>query len=248
MNIERIKSNSPMYRYLLPLLLAIAGTLRAQPILKCGAELGFRQALANMSRRADYVARFDVIRETPVNISITAADGSEPYGVFIDQTMENLSRLGFPRDTFGVRIIFQYRVDSSITSRYVQFLGVDTIRIVIPGIQPLARRCYPETRSVDLPSKILTLEGNVFTYDSVSRDADILVERLFDKNGASTRIVKNNYPELESEIREAAALYDEARFNGALGDQGSSVYGTLRRMIRFHVVRLHHDSRRYEVR
>lgn len=233
------------------LFIALAATaatrLAAQPFqVKCGSELIMHQSLSTLGRNITCVARFDVIRETPCNIEVTPSDSLGGAGLLIDQTIANLHRLAFKRDTFGLRVVFRYIIDPLVSRHYYTFAGSDTIVIVTPAAPPTIRPCHTEGRSIDVAKGTLTLDGTVFTREA-GVPSTISVERIFELADGNTLILENNYPQQEAEIRRAAGYYDLDRFRGAVKGLDEATFARLRYIVRFRVVRLRPDGRGYDV-
>ncbi|MBS1913771.1 MAG: hypothetical protein JST22_17420 [Bacteroidetes bacterium] len=228
-------------------LLCLVAAVHAQPVIKCGADLVMHQSMVYLNPNITCTVTFDVIQETPTNIRIQLSDSTPGSGLLVEQTRTNLSRLTYTRDTFGVRLVFHYMVDDKVSTHYWRMPSPDTVLIVTPSVAPKVRDCYTETRSLDVEKKEVTLEGNVFTYDNATAPARISVERVFDPTGEHTLVMENNYPQLDGDIRMASGMYDLARFQGAIGAADSTALKGYRLFIRFHVIHLHKDSRKYEV-
>ena len=223
-----------------------ACTLHAQPVVKCGADLVMHQALTTIGRTITCTARFDFIRDTPVNISIIPSDSAGGAGLLIEETMHNLYRIGFRRDTFGVRLVFRYEIDSTVSTHYYRFASADTIVVVTPMLPPKVRACLPDSRAIDLEAGTLTLNGTVFTTGEAKIPSDIRVEMVFDRSQQHELVLANNYPALDADIRIATRYFDRDRFRASVAELDDATFAKLRYIVRFRVVRLIPGSHRYE--
>lgn len=221
--------------------------LVAQPVLKCGTEFTMHQSLTSVGRNVTCTAQFDVIRETPVNIAVYPSDSLPGAGLLIEQTIDNLHRIAFTRDTFGLRLVFQYVVDPNVNTRYTRTIGADTILIVTPRLPLRLRECGTEARAYDADKRTLTLYGTLFTLEAIKESSSILLERTFDGEIGNTTIVENNMPRFEEDLRHAAHVFTLERFRGAMADLPDEQFKSLRLLVRFKVVRLFAGQpRRYE--
>lgn len=221
--------------------------IAAQPVLKCGTEFTMHQSLTSVGRNITCTARFDVVRETPTNIAVYPSDSLPGAGLLIEQTIDNLHRIAFAHDTFGLRLVFQYEVDPNVNTRYTRTIGTDTILIVTPKLPLRLRECGTEARAYDRDTKTLTLYGTLFTLEAINESSNILVERTFDGEIGNTTIVENNMPRFEEDLRHAAHFFTLERFRGAVGDLPEEQFKGLRLLVRFKVVRqFAGQPRRYE--
>lgn len=221
--------------------------LNAQPVVKCGSELDMHQSLTSIGRNITCTARFDVIRDTPVNITITLSDSLPGAGLLNEQTIDNLRRLAFSHDTFGLKLVFQYVIDPHVSAGYYRFIGGDTIEIVTPKLPRSLRTCATEARAIDFDKRTLTLYGTLFTYNEVKGPSAIVVERTFEGEMSETKVLENNRPELAEDLERAARYFNRGRFRGSVQAIPDEQFGSFRYLVRFKVVRLYRDQpKRYE--
>ena len=155
-----------------------------------------------------YLIRFDVAGFAPCNIHISALDGlnveeSKMIPLFEPAIDSCLKMISFCKDTANYLLTFKYEIKPphSINRPFVEILSEKEIRIVIEGRKELSvsgpyRIQPPPDPRIDT----VILQSNVEYKSGNGAKSDILVQRFYNVEKDSIVIIRNNHPELESDI------------------------------------------------
>ena len=157
-----------------------------------------------------YQVIIDVINLEPKIIHINCLDSTDYY-FFRKVTEENVKKLLFINDVKNYSIYFDYLTSKKISNDYTEYVEPGHIKVV-------SRQMSGEFidfslhESYDSSNFSLTIEYYVSTHKKINKPSNILVERYFIDNKDSSKIIRNNFPQLSSEILEEASHFKKNDF------------------------------------